>query len=263
MRWSGQAIILSVTRFREHGGIVRLFSEEQGIFAGACRCVFSKKQRPIFEAGNLVEADWSARLAEHLGTLRCELVQPIAAFLMNDPAKLLALQASTTLLLKILAERDPHPALYRAFWALLQEMKFDGPWPQRYVQFELLLLSESGFGLELEECAATGTKENLRYVSPKSGRAVCTVAGEAYKDRLLPLPEFLQPVHAASLTSPPDPHAIDDGLTLTGYFLEDRLYRPHDWPLPDVRHRLVEKLRSLQAPSPTAKTEEPLRETVS
>jgi DNA repair protein RecO (recombination protein O) len=245
MRWSGQAIILGVTKFREHGGVVRLFSEDMGLFAGACRNVFSKKQRPIFEPGNIVQAEWSARLPEHLGNVRCELVQPMAAFYMQDAARLLALQSASSLTLKALAERDAHPALYHALWGLLQAMKFQGPWQEAYVRYELTLLQESGFGLELDQCAATGQREALHYVSPKSGRAVSAQAGEPYRDRLLSLPAFLREgASAQPLKGEEAPaEAILQGLALTGYFLEKRLFEPHQWKLPPMRARLLQQLQ--------------------
>lgn len=260
MHWSDQAVILSVHKFSEHSAVVKVFSEERGIFAGTVRGAFSRKNRATYEAGNMVSADWSARLPEHLGTLRCELLQPIPAFFMGELGKLLALQSAAVLIHKCLAERDPHPILYRAFWGLLQEMKFGGPWLESYVKLELTLLQEAGFRLELEHCAVGSHPDNLAYVSPRSGKAVCYKAGEPYKERLLPLPEFLQndnsmirlfnhsqnSQYESSENRSIEPSQILDGLRLTGYFLASRIWEPHTLQAPDSRQRLIRWMEKQQ-----------------
>lgn len=227
MRWSDQAIILSLRKFSENSAVVKLFSRQHGIYSGAVRGAFSKANGGIYQPGNIVQAVWSAKLEDHLGNLHSELEEPVAAFFMAEPAKLLAMSSALTLSELGLAERDPHPALYDHLYYLLQRLKHDLPWQEEYVRLELTILTESGFGLELDSCAATDTRENLIYVSPKSGRAVCAAAGEPYKHKLLKLPDFSKEFDIA------------DGLALTGYFLTHRLLDAHHHKMPQTRERLV------------------------
>lgn len=227
MRWSDQAIILSVRKFSESSAVVKLFSREQGIYSGAVRGAMSKANRGIYQAGNIVQAVWNARTEDQLGNLHSELEEPVAALFMQDQAKLLAMSSALTLSEFSLAERDPHPVLYDHLYYLLQRLKYDLPWHEEYVKLELTILTESGFGLELDSCAATDSRENLIYVSPKSGRAVCAEAGEPYKTKLLKLPDFSKEF------------SIAEGLALTGYFLEHRLLEAHHQKMPSTRTRLA------------------------
>lgn len=191
MRFTDTAILLSLTPYSESTAICRLFGCEHGLISGAVRGALSRKNRGNYQPGNILQLEWSARLAEHLGSLKCELQQPIAAYVMNDPLRLAALNSLLALTGASMAEHDPHPKLYQALKALLQALKQNENWQESYARFELLLLEESGFQLELTRCVATGETENLIYVSPKSGSAVSAEAGEPYKDKLLRLPEFL------------------------------------------------------------------------
>ena len=248
MKWEGQALLLHVRKFSEHAAILTLFTEENGIITGLMRGAMSRKHRSMLEPGNLLKVSWNARLEDQLGTLQCELLQPIAAFFMQDAAKLLALQSAMQLLHRSLSERDAHPALYRSLWSVLQTLKFGGDWWRAYIEFEVCLLSESGFGLELDHCAATGLRDSLTHVSPKSGRAVCAAAAAPYRHKLLPLPAFLShmtPARATSLSA----DDIRHGLALTGYFIEHRIYAPHGWNLPPARAQLVSRCPAHTVPS--------------
>lgn len=238
MQWSDEAIVLSIRRFAEHGAVACLFARDHGLYHGVAKAALSKAQRGTYQPGNLVKARWRARLSEHVGTWQCELAAPMAALCMQEAEALAALNAVCALIPLAMHERDPHPLLYDSALRLLQDIAAGQPWQADYVRFELCLLQESGFGLDLTACAATGCEDNLVYVSPKSGCAVSAEAGAPYHDRLLPLPAFLQ--RSAS----PDAQALADGLRLTGYFLERALLMAIDKPMPAARTQLVTRFLS-------------------
>jgi len=241
MQWSDEAIVLSLRRFAEHGAVTCLFAREHGLYYGVAKAALSKAQRGTYQPGNLVKARWSARLSEHVGTWQCELASPIAALCMQDAAALAALNAVCAMIPLAMQERDPHPLLYDSALRLLQDIAAGRPWQADYVRFELCLLQESGFGLDLSACAATGNTQHLIYVSPKSGCAVSAEAGAPYHERLLPLPAFLREEMSA------DPTAIAEGMQLTGYFLERALLTAIDKPMPSARTRLMARYLSPQA----------------
>ena len=220
MDWRDSGYVLSARRHGESALIAELLTAEHGRHAGLVRGGQSPRRRALLQPGNLVAAVWRGRLAEHLGTLECELLEPHAARLMDDPERLAALGAAVALLVAALPEREPHPDLYASFAALLAAL---------------------GFGLDLASCAATGTNRDLAYVSPRSGRAVSREAGRPYHDKLLPLPAFLwrdEPAAAGDIAA---------GLELTGYFLHHHVLAPHGGRLPDARERLAERMRRAAA----------------
>lgn len=234
MQWNGRAIILSTHKFDEYAAVVRLFSAEHGLYSGVCKSAFRSSQRGIFQAGNLVEASWKARLEEHLGTLTAETEMPFAALAMQDRIALAGVNAMCALVPLAMHERDPHPAIFEAMHEVLQRMSIADDWLCNYVRFELLLLKEAGFGLDLRRCVASQSSENLIYVSPKSGGAVSEQAGEPYREKLLKLPSFLiQPMRDDN------PEAIADGLALTGYFLQRWMLEASGHTMPAARARLV------------------------
>ena len=189
------------------------------------------------QPGNKIQATWKARLSEHLGMLQVEMVRPYAALVMQTQTKLSALTAACALIETCFPERDPHPEMYGMLGQLLETLAGSEDWQRTYIDFEHLLLIELGYGLDLSECASTGTRENLIYVSPKSGRAVSADAGEPYKDKLLKLPRFLlQQVQLATIED------LIDSLKITGYFLEKHREQIAHRPLPSARARLMEIL---------------------
>lgn len=239
MELSGEAIILSVHKFAEHGAVVRLFSRDDGLISGVCKQALASKHRGIYQPGNRVHFSRKARLAEHLGTIGCELVTPIAALAMHDKKSLLALGVAVRLCQMAMHEHDPHPGLYDTLRELLMQMALGEHWDGDYVRFEWQLLCESGFGPDVSACVATGQTDDLAYVSPKSGGAVCRQAGLPYHDKLLPLPAFL--LDDASIPSAAD---WADGMRTTGYFLHHWLLAPHGKSLPTERQRLMDCISS-------------------
>lgn len=235
MQWSDQAIILSVRKFAEHGAVVTVFSRLNGLYSGVCKAAFSKAQRGIYQPGNLVHASWKARLEEHMGTLACELEMPVAALVMQDAKALGGLNAICAMLPLAVHERDAHPQLYDAAVTLLSHLASGEPWLVDYIRFELCLMREAGYGLDLDQCVATGLRESLVYVSPKSGCAVSAQAGAPYHDKMLPLPAFLLHENAETHQG-----AVTDGFRLTSYFLQHWLLEPLGRKMPDARERLLQ-----------------------
>lgn len=245
MQWKNKSIILSVKKYGETSVLLRVFSYEHGVYSGVMRGGNSSKKRGMLQAGNLVDATWQARLAEQLGSLSCELLEARAAFIMMDELRLCALSSLLALIELSLPERHPYPALYQSIDSFLQQLCHGQNWQVDYVFLEQKILAETGFGLDLSECAATGATEDLIYVSPKSGRAVCRDAGAPYHDKLLPLPEFLRPhppLKEEGLEK--QSQEILAGLRLTGYFLRAHLLEPHGKKLPAARVRLTELLHT-------------------
>lgn len=240
MHWIDASIILSSRKYGENSAIVRVLAREHGVFAGVVRGANSKNNRGIIQSGNVVSSNWQARLSQQLGSFKIELLEAHAAHIMQDSAKLAALTSACTVTEMALPERHPYPKLFAELHEFLHTLTASENWQQDYVRYELSLLAESGFGLDLSECAATGVTDDLIYVSPKSGRAVCAQAGKPYKDKMLPLPEFL-------LSTKKEKQEILAGMQLTGYFLEHSLLAPHGKTLPAARARLYQILKDSDA----------------
>ena len=240
MHWTDDGIVLSARPHGESSAVVQLLTRGQGRHAGLVRGGQGKRARGIYQPGNLVAANWTARLAEHLGNYTCELLESHAARVLDDPPRLAALSAAAAVSEAALPEREPHPACFEGFLALLAALPGDH-WAEVYVRWELALLAELGFGLDLESCAAGGANDQLAYVSPKSGRAVSLAAGEPYRDKLLPLPGFLIGRGGGGAAE------VEQGLALTGFFLERHVFAPHHRDLPAARRRLAERFPALPA----------------
>lgn len=244
MDWRDTGFVLSARRHGENGLIVELLTADRGRHAGLVRGGQSPRRRALFQPGNAVAAVWRGRLADHLGTLECELVEAHAARLLDDPDRLAALDAATGLLLAALPEREPYPDLYAGFGQLLRVLDSADPWAPAYVAWECDLLAGLGFGLDLGRCAVTGTNQDLAYVSPRTGRAVSRDTGAPYRDKLLPLPGFLWRDASA------EPADILAGLALTRHFLLHHLLQPQGGRLPEARERFHERMRRLAASYP-------------
>ena len=237
MHWIDDAILLSARAHGETALLVTLLTREHGRHAGLVQGGQSKKHRPAWQTGTLFEIKWQARLAEHLGAVSGEARRSYAARWLDDPARLGGVSAVCAVAEACLPERVPHSAAYAGLLALLDGFG-EEHWPSLYAHWELGLLSELGFGLDLSVCAATGSVEDLVYVSPKTGRAVSRGAGEAYRDRMLALPAFLR----EGITR--DSAEVAQALALTGFFLERHVLAPHGKALPAARSRLVDRLRA-------------------
>lgn len=236
MQWSDEGIVLASRQHGETSAIAEILTRSHGRHLGLVRGGRSKRMRPALQAGNLVKADWRARLSEHLGSYSIELLEPHAARVLDDRAALAGLNTLTTLS-GLLPERDPHEALYDGTMMVLRALSEGDHWPALLVRWELALLDELGFGLDLQTCASTGQTSGLVYVSPKSGRAVSREAGEPYAGKLLPLPAFLLPGNGNG--AEPMPDDIANGFRLTGFFFDKHIWEPRELKPPQARARLV------------------------
>jgi DNA repair protein RecO (recombination protein O) len=248
MEWRDEGFVLGARPHGEGAAVVQLLTREHGRHAGLVHGGASRAKRGIVEPGNRVEAVWRARLSEHLGRLTVEPTRHYAAQFMDDPARLAALSAACAVVETVVPEREPHPGLFEATGALFDSLS-DGAievWPAVYVHWELGLLRELGFGLDLTACAATGARDELVYVSPRTGRAVSRAAGAPYHDRMLALPRFLGPDGRGADADGED---FSNGLRLTGHFLARHAFDPLDRPLPAARERLEALLRRNSGPA--------------
>jgi DNA repair protein RecO (recombination protein O) len=221
MQWQDEAIILGVKRHGETSVIAELMTRERGRHLGMVRSGRSRSMQPVLQPGNRVEVTWRARLHDHLGEYRLEPLHLRAAQLMETATAVYGVQAMGALL-RLLPERDPHPHLYKALDVILDNMSDPADAGELFVRFELAVLNDLGFGLDLSECAATGLRTDLVYVSPKTGRAVCRTAGAPYAQRMLSLPAFL----GQEKPTAADCDSLAAAFRLTGHFLNRHVYEP-------------------------------------
>ncbi len=238
MEWVDVGYIISIRPHGETSAVVSVLTRDHGRYSGYVKGAFSKTKRAILDLGNEVEVRWVSRVEDSLGYFDFELIKAHSVAFLNEPLKLYALQSACSLADQTMAEREKHESVYEGFKILVSHMKSE-VWAETYIFWELALIRELGFGLDLRSCAATGNvdsdNDQLAYVSPKSGRAVSLSAGEPYKDKMLPLPPFL--IGRVS----DNPQDIVDGLRLTQYFLENRIYSETYQVIPEARQRFFDK----------------------
>lgn len=234
MQWTDEGIVLGVKRHGEASAILELMTRQHGRHLGLVRGGAGSRMRPILQPGNRVAATWRARLDEHLGNYTVEGLELAAASFL---AVAQAVYGVTHLgaLCRLLPERDPHPHLYAALDDVLRRLIDVRVAGANVVRFELQLLSELGFGLDLGTCAATGTTVELTYVSPKSGHAVSSEAGRPWQDKLLRLPGFL----GETTSTTPSVADLTDGFAVTGFFLLRNVFEPRGLALPDARASFI------------------------
>ncbi|WP_323769830.1 DNA repair protein RecO [Antarctobacter sp.] len=242
MDWRDTGILLSTKKHGETSLILDVFTPGHGRHAGVLRGGTSRKLAPHLQPGAQLDLAWRARLEDHIGSYTAEPQRSRAAAALGDRVALAGLNTVTALLAFCLPEREPHPALYSRSETLLDLLDRPDLWPLAYLNWELALLDEMGFGLDLTTCAVTGATDNLTYVSPRTGRAVTAQAAGDWADRLLPLPPILLG-HGEAEDSD-----ILDGLTTTGFFMENRLAPDlRDKPLPAARSALITRLKARAA----------------
>lgn len=230
MEWRDEGIIIGCKKHGETSLIVELMTPKHGRHLGLVRGGRSRKMQPFLQPGNRVEAVWRARIDEHLGTYQIEPLEMTAARLMESALGVNAIQLLGSHL-RLLPERDPHEAMYGALEVLLEHLdkpEIAGP---LMVKFELRLLDELGFGLDLSRCAGSGASENLIYISPKSGQAVSAEAGAPWKDKLLPLPQFLMKSSDRECSQ----RDLADAFHMLGFFFDRDIYFPRGSKPPEAR----------------------------
>jgi DNA repair protein RecO (recombination protein O) len=238
MRWNDDGILLAVRKHGESGAIVELMTRRHGRHLGLARGARSKTMRPLLQPGNLLRASWSARLEEHLGLYALEPLRLRAALIMSGRQRLLALQ-SVCEMARMVPEREPDESFFERTDGVLSELEREGgSWPAGLVLWELELLAGLGFGLDLTCCAASGSREELIYVSPRSGRAVSREAGRPWRDKLLPLPRFVLWRKHGEISS----LEFRQGLELSGFFLSRAFERVCGKSLPEPRFRLYSNI---------------------
>jgi DNA repair protein RecO (recombination protein O) len=238
--WEDDAIVLAARPHGETAAVVQLLTRERGRHAGLVQGGQGRRVRPLLQPGNQVRATWRARLADHLGNYTLEAMESHAARFLDRPERLAALSAAVAVCEEALPEREAHQACHDGLLALIAALDGDH-WAETYVQWELLLLRDLGFGLDLSGCAAGGANDQLAYVSPRSGRAVSLAGGEPYRDRLLALPGFLVGRGGGG------PSEVAQGLQLTGHFLARQVFHPRERELPAARQRLRARFPALDA----------------
>jgi DNA repair protein RecO (recombination protein O) len=235
MEWRDEGVVIGVRGHGETSAIAEILTAEHGRCLGMVRGGRSRQMRPVLQPGNLVMVTWRARLEDHLGVFQLEPLALKAGFILSYPFRLAGL-STLMALAQMLPEREPHPRLYHAAHVVLSAIEDDAVWPALLVRWEMGLLDELGFGLDLAKCAATGSAEDLHYVSPRTGRAVSREAGQPYQDRLFSLPGFLRGDGEFLLGD------VLAGLKLTGYFLERHVFGPRAIAMPQSRQWLADGL---------------------
>ena len=243
--WRDHGVVLSARPFGEDGLLVRALTREHGLHAGLARWTTRRRRDGlVLQAGVETDMVWRARLDDQLGTWTLEPVRDHASLWLDDRRRLAAVAAAAALLEAALPEREAHPAIAAGLEAFLASLDQD-VWPAAYVGFEIGLLAELGFALDLKACASTGATDDLIYVSPRTGRAVSAAAGELYKERLLPLPGFL--TGQADL----DDAGVAAGLKLTGYFLGRDVLGTLNRDIPAARRRFQDLFAESDIPPAT------------
>jgi DNA repair protein RecO (recombination protein O) len=236
MEWTDEGIVLGVRRHGESSAIVELLTREHGRHLGLVRGGAGSRMRPLLQPGNSVTAVWRARLDEHLGMYALEGTRLRAATLLASSHAVYGV-THLAALARLLPERDPHQDIYEMLQGTLDDFDDSGVAAVHLIRFELAMLAELGFGLDLENCAATGATTELIYVSPKSGGAVSRAAGEPWQDRLLPLPSFLREGEGgANAWSDQD---LVDGFQITGMFLLRHVLEPRGQGHSDARDGFI------------------------
>jgi len=237
MEWADDAFVLAARAHGETGAVIELLTERHGRFAAHVAGGASRRMKPFLQPGARVVAEYRARTSDNLGSAKLEPVGEGPAALFDDPLALTGLSAAAAVAAAALPEREPHPGAFHAFDALVAAFALLEVWPAVYVRFELGLLEELGFGLDLARCAVTGSADDLTHVSPRTGRAVSRAAAAPYADRLLPLPPFLLGAQAGLREG-----EVGQGLALTAHFLERDVFGPLNRPLPPARVWLIDRL---------------------
>jgi DNA repair protein RecO (recombination protein O) len=237
MEFEDDAYVLSARAHGETGAIVELLTATHGKYAAHIAGGASRRMKPFLQAGARTIVHYRARVSDQLGSAQLEPVGEGPSALFDDRMALAGLSAAAAVAAAALPEREPHPGVFFAFEALTAALAMPEIWPAVFVRFEAGLLQDLGFGLDLSKCAATGSVDDLIYVSPRTGRAVSRGAGEPYKDRLLPLPPFMLSAQTGLAAGD-----VKAGLDLTAHFLELFVFGPLNRPLPPARVWLIDRL---------------------
>ena len=240
MEWDAPTVVLDTRPFGEGDALVTLMTEEHGAHRGLARGGASRGKSATWQIGNFVQARWVARLAEQLGTFTGELIHANAALVMDDPLALSMLTSVCAVAEGALPEHEPHPRVFAALLTLVARLPMPEAAMPELIRWEMLLLADLGYGLDLSSCAITGVTDGLAYVSPRTGRAVTEEGAGIWQSRLLRLPRFLTESDASAT-----PSDWRDGLRLTGHFLARDAFGHQHRPLPQARRMLYDRAAAL------------------
>lgn len=241
MEWEAPAVVLDARAHGEGDALATVLTEAHGSHRGLARGGASRSKAATWQAGNVLQARWVARLADQLGSFTAELVHPAAALAMDDPLRLAVLSSACAVAEGALPEREPHPRVFAGLMHLIVRLGQGADSLTELVRWEATLLADLGYGLDLAHCAVTGETVGLAFVSPRTGRAVSAEGAGEWRDRLLALPRFLVGGNTAG------PADWRDGLRLTGHFLERDAFGGHGRPLPAARSMLYDRVAALAA----------------
>lgn len=239
MEWHDEGLVLGCRKHGETSVILEVMTRRHGRTLGLVRGGRSRIQQPTLQPGNRIALVWRARLEDHLGMITVEPVSMRAASLMETPSGVLGIQLIAAHL-RLLPEREAMPGVFDAVDAMVAHLPEALDAAELMVRFEIALLKELGFGLDLSTCAMTGVREGLAYVSPKTGRAVTQEAGQPWAAKLLALPAFLR----AGANMRPDAEMLASAFALTGHFLTRNVYEPRGVETPHARESFVRAVTS-------------------
>lgn len=238
MKWQDKGIVVSIKKYGENSLILNLFTQNHGLHAGLVKYSNKRNNKDIYQIGNIFNIEWSGRLEDQLGYYKSEILNSISYNVISNQLKIDALITISSLIDKLLAERQVHSTLFKEtldfIYYLNNNEKF---WIEKYIHWELKFLSELGFGLDLTNCVVTGSNSNLKFVSPKSGRAVSETGAGEWKNKLFPLPRFFLSNNENNY----DKNELLKGINITTFFL-NRYVSSLGLKLPDIRDRFTNKL---------------------
>ena len=238
MRWKDEGIIIAAKKYGDKNLILSLFTKNHGKRRGLTKLTNNSNYK--FQISNLLHAEWSAKLPENLGFFKCELIESPFHHFFQDRLKSVTIVSFSSILEKVFPESEPCAVLYDNFRYFIDIIKHNNePWQSHYLNLELLLLTQLGFKLDLSKCAVTGVKENLQFISPKTGRAVSKKAGDYYADKLLPFPQMLHDVYNNNLQNSYSFQEFQLGLKVTGYFLNKYIFLQLNMKFPELRIRML------------------------
>lgn len=239
MEWDAPAIILDVRPYGEGDAVATVMTETHGLHRGLARGGASRGKAGTWQPGNMAQLRWTARLSDQLGSFSGELIHAGSANAMQEALPLAMLTAACAVAEGALPEREPLPRVFGGLLRLIPRLPLGDAILGELIAWELVLLADLGYGLDLSTCAVTGRSDGLAYVSPRTGRAVTREAAGDWADRLLPLPRFLTGEAQA------DPAAWRDGLRLTGHFLARDAFGHQHRPLPQARRMLYDRVAAM------------------
>ena len=234
MRWSGTGFVLGFKKYNESSYILDAFTEDHGRHKGLIRGIHSKNLRAVIEPGNEVMLNWSGRLESHLGNYTVEPIKLWSSYILNRKLNLHGINSICSIIISTMAEKQQNAFMYEKSLSLIKDIcKNKEDWIKSYIFWEIDLLSDIGYGLDLTECAVTSERENLKFVSPSSGRAVTIEGAGSYKDKLFKLPNFL-----INRSSEYNNEYLENALSLTEHFFRKRFYEPNNLNFPKSRNHL-------------------------